>query len=925
MECEPPAVLLVVAALAAQPPGRFLAESLGAADGLSTAMVYGVALDAEGRVHVATERGVSRFDGTRFEDVVLDGVTSAGGCAAIANLSGTLWAQCTDALYRQEGERLVRVAEVPEPDVRAGLAVGPDGAVWAAGAAGVHTIRDGGVAALPAPAGGWHPRAVHADGDGVWVGAAEGLFRVVGGGAPVRVDPHPVRAFLADPGGLLVGREDGLFRADGTPVPLARPCYVTGLARGPAARLGVGCGDGAQLQAPDGAWEAFGPNEGLPGTVVRGVAVGGDGTVWLAVWKRGLVRLGEAGVRLWSGDDLRIEPVADLLAEDGELLVAGWQGAWSLDATLVPTRLPHPTPADPDYVSLQRDGAGQLVVGTVTDTWTLEPPGWRKTRPEPPLWDFGRDAAGVVWGSDHDRVWTASGERQWSLPADVEDPVFSRTRDGALVVVGRRRVWRLGADALVDDGPAPAGCEGAPLHELPDARWLACASGIFVDGGAGWRAWAGLVPGEVPRSSADGPDGLWVSTSAGRLLRVGANAAVLDQATGLPRVSFLSTRGLARFGEWLVAATAEGILWVRPEELGRPREAPTVHLVSLEARGVPVDAAALGPDDTFLRVRLGLSGAPDPARTRYRFRLDDGEWSSPVADPTLQLPGLTAGPHRLEAAASTAGSGWSVVPATLSFTIPERWWERTDVRAGAALAVVAGLALLWNERHRRVVAALAHAHELEKVRQTFGRFVTPEVAEAALAGRLSTRGEARVVTVLFADLRGFTPLTASMEPRALVDLLNAWLTAMVEAIEAEGGVVNKFVGDAVVAIFNAPHEQPDHAERAVRAAVRMAAATHRVGVRHGRPLRAGIGVNSGSVIAGPVGAASRMEYTVIGEVVNVAARVEGLTRRLDVDVLVADATARRLGAHDLVDRGEHGLRGVAAPVRVWAPAEPPGA
>jgi ligand-binding sensor domain-containing protein len=299
-------VLLVAAVLAAQPPGRFLAESLGAADGLSTAMVYGVTLDAEGRVFVATERGVSRFDGSSFVDVPFEGAGAADGCAAVATLAHAVWAQCTDGVYHLDGERFVRAAGIGEPDVRAGLALGPDGSVWVAGAAGVHAIRDGAVTALAAPPDGWHPRAVFADAGGVWVGAREGLFRVDTGGAPRLVEAHPVRAFLDDPEGLLVGREDGLFRVDGTPVPLAGPCYVTGLARGKDGRRVVACGAGAQLEAPDGSWERFGPAEGLPGTVVRGVAVGDDGTVWLAVWKRGLVRLGEPGVRLWSGDDLGV-------------------------------------------------------------------------------------------------------------------------------------------------------------------------------------------------------------------------------------------------------------------------------------------------------------------------------------------------------------------------------------------------------------------------------------------------------------------------------------------------------------------------------------------------------------------------------------------------------------------------------------------
>ena len=238
----------------------------------------------------------------------------------------------------------------------------------------------------------------------------------------------------------------------------------------------------------------------------------------------------------------------------------------------------------------------------------------------------------------------------------------------------------------------------------------------------------------------------------------------------------------------------------------------------------------------------------------------------------------------------------------------------------APLGADAGL--LHVERTRRLRAELRHLREQASLRDTFGRFVAHEVADEVLSGRLKAAGESREVTVLFADIRGFTPLSESLAAHDVVALLNTWFTAMVAEVEAEGGSVNKFMGDAIVAVFGAPRALENHADHALRAATRIVRAAERLDVplraRFGHTVRAGIGVNSGTVVAGPVGAPNRMEYGVYGEPVNIAARIESHTRVMAADVLVADETVRRLSApFHLVHLGPQTLKGVAAPVIIW--------
>jgi adenylate cyclase len=156
------------------------------------------------------------------------------------------------------------------------------------------------------------------------------------------------------------------------------------------------------------------------------------------------------------------------------------------------------------------------------------------------------------------------------------------------------------------------------------------------------------------------------------------------------------------------------------------------------------------------------------------------------------------------------------------------------------------------------------------------------------------RGEERIVTVLFADVRGFTAWSRTHSPREAVELLNAYLGAMIPVVEDRGGMVDKYIGDGIMAIFGAPDDQPDHAQRAVEAAaamVRRARELEAVWARHDfRSLRIGVGVATGPALVGMVGGRWRLDYTAIGDTVNAAARIESANKELGSEILIAART-----------------------------------
>jgi class 3 adenylate cyclase len=220
---------------------------------------------------------------------------------------------------------------------------------------------------------------------------------------------------------------------------------------------------------------------------------------------------------------------------------------------------------------------------------------------------------------------------------------------------------------------------------------------------------------------------------------------------------------------------------------------------------------------------------------------------------------------------------------------------------------------------------VAGLRQREAIRETFGRYVSGQVASAILEGQVHLGGEERHVTVLFADLRGFTRLSEAMPADRVVQLLNEHLGAMVRCVDETGGVTDKFMGDAVMAVWGVPvglGSPEDDAFGALDCALRMSAELDRMNAqrlsRGMEALEMGIGLHSGLVVAGNIGARQRMEYTIIGDVVNVCSRIEGLTRALDRRLLLSDATAALIGPRaELVELDTLPVKGRRRPVRLF--------
>jgi class 3 adenylate cyclase len=208
--------------------------------------------------------------------------------------------------------------------------------------------------------------------------------------------------------------------------------------------------------------------------------------------------------------------------------------------------------------------------------------------------------------------------------------------------------------------------------------------------------------------------------------------------------------------------------------------------------------------------------------------------------------------------------------------------------------------------------------ERERLRAAFGAYVDPGLADRVLAEGADFEGEDVEVSVLFLDIRNFTEFAERARPPEVVSMLNGFWDLVVPLLLRRGGQANKFIGDGLLAVFGAPERLPDHAGRAVTAALEIADA---VRARYAGAVTVGIGVNSGRVIAGTVGGGGRVEFTVIGDAVNTAARVEAATRDTGDDVLITDATRLLLTGDGLEfeERPPVPLKGKRELVRLWAP------
>jgi len=307
----------------------------------------------------------------------------------------------------------------------------------------------------------------------------------------------------------------------------------------------------------------------------------------------------------------------------------------------------------------------------------------------------------------------------------------------------------------------------------------------------------------------------------------------------------------------------------------------TVPMVSW---GTGIVVAGLVTDDTRALDTIGLAGVTAIAVTAVV-----SIWLSLVLADAVSAPVID-----LRDATRRVGAG------DLAVRVPVVSTDETGELAASFNAMVSGLA------------------ERERLREAFGAFVDPALTERVVAEGTDLRGEMVDVSVLFLDVRGFTAFAERAAAHDVVARLNALYEAVVPVILGHGGHANKFIGDGLLAVFGALERHADHAARAVAAAREIARL-----VRHGAAgdLRVGVGVNSGRVVVGTIGGGGRRDFTVIGDAVNTAARVEAATRLTGDDVLITETTLRALGphVHGFEERPSVPLEGKAATVRLYAP------
>ena len=252
--------------------------------------------------------------------------------------------------------------------------------------------------------------------------------------------------------------------------------------------------------------------------------------------------------------------------------------------------------------------------------------------------------------------------------------------------------------------------------------------------------------------------------------------------------------------------------------------------------------------------------------------------------------------------------------------------------AGTIVAVtyplVAGVAALAGTA---AIHGITVAFERASTREAFARFVPEAVVDEVLRNADGARlgGVQAECTVMFSDLRGFTSFAETLEPATVIDALNRYLTEMSEAILDHGGTLVAYMGDGIMAVFGAPLEQDDHADRGLDAARDMLARLEgfnawlrEAGLHEG--FKMGIGLNTGPVMSGHVGSERRLEYTALGDTTNTAARLEGMTKGTPYQLYVADSTRERLRrpADDLIPVGEFEVRGRKATIKLWSLREP---
>jgi adenylate cyclase len=220
---------------------------------------------------------------------------------------------------------------------------------------------------------------------------------------------------------------------------------------------------------------------------------------------------------------------------------------------------------------------------------------------------------------------------------------------------------------------------------------------------------------------------------------------------------------------------------------------------------------------------------------------------------------------------------------------------------------------------RQFEQSIAAASARDRVTNLFGQHVSPQVVERLMQQGAHNVADTSDVAVMFVDIRGFTAAARARAPHDVVKRLDDAFATLVEIVDRNGGIVNKFLGDGFLALFGAPIPDPDASYDAVTAARQMLAAMEEENAKHEWPLRLGIGIHFGDVVAGNVGSPRRKEYTVIGDTVNCASRIETLNKEFGSQLLVSDSVRLALGERigDAMALGDVEIRGYDEPMPIW--------
>jgi adenylate cyclase len=550
-------------------------------------------------------------------------------------------------------------------------------------------------------------------------------------------------------------------------------------------------------------------------------------------------------------------------------------------------------------------------------------------------------ARGLTTGSD--------AERQ-QLDAFISklpdhDQVFAAAIEQAPVVLGFAVLPNANSRRpLVKSGFAFAGA--SPPQVLPQFSGAATSLEIFDKAASGLAALsvsgkdsAGIIR-HIPLLFADG-EKTYPSLSVEALRVAQQQKSMLVRGTGASRELDTGNPALVdmRIGEFRIPLTGEGELRVyfdhdRPEryvsvrdildpakdEEIRPRIEGHILFIGSSAAGLrdnwPTPLGELVPG-----VSIHAQAAEQVISQTFLYRPD---WSTGLETVVTLLLGAL-----LTYLLVVLGAQYSALvgAAMLAVGIGASWFAFSELGLlfDAVYPTLSTIAV-----YLAVLGVLYVATDKEKkfVRRAFGQYLAPELlAKLENAPQMMRLGgETRQITLMFMDVRDFTPISEGLTAAELVDFMNHLLTPLADAIQAELGTIDKFIGDAIMAFWNAPLDIKDHPVRACRAALRMRAVLNDLNARDAfgfgprglANVRIGIGVNTGEACVGNMGSERRFNYSAMGDVVNTTSRIESNTKLLGLDIVLSDDTARAAPGFAMLEAGELLMKGKSRPVKLYA-------